>query len=241
MMSSNNVLSVIIPAYNEADTISSMLSQVICADIGSWGKQIIIVDDGSTDNTEEKVAVFVSENSKQDIIYLKHAKNQGKGAAIQTGLTKAKGSIVIIQDADLEYNPGEYALVLAPIIAGKADVVYGSRFVGGKAHRTIYFWHSIGNRFLTFFCNLITNINLTDMETGYKAFRTDVILGIRLEEKGFGFEPEVTVKIARIPGIRVYEVGISYYGRTYAEGKKISWQHGIEALVCLLKYGILRR
>jgi len=241
MVFKNNVLSIIIPAFNEEATISTLLHQVVAADIGSWKKQLIIVDDGSRDNTGEKVAHFINENPQEQIIYVKHTFNRGKGAAIHTGLAQVTGSIVIIQDADLEYNPGEYGIMLAPILADKADVVYGSRFVGGKAHRAIYFWHSVGNRILTLCSNLITDVNLTDMETGYKAFKTEVIQRIQLKEKGFGFEPEITVKMARIPGIRVYEVGISYYGRTYAEGKKINWKDGIWALFCLLKYGIFKR
>ena len=201
-------------------------------------KEVIIVDDFSTDNTEEEILRYKQDNPKLNIEYYKHSFNKGKGAALHTGIDKAKGDFIIIQDADLEYNPQEYNLMLQPILEGFADVVYGSRFIGGNPHRILFFWHSIGNRFLTYISNMFSNLNLTDMETCYKLFRTEVIKTIKLRENRFGFEPEVTAKIASIKKIRVYEVGISYYGRTYEEGKKIGWRDGFSALWCILKYNM---
>ena len=204
-------------------------------------KEVIIVNDFSTDNTEEEILRYKKDNPELSLEYYKHSANYGKGAALHTGIDKAKGDFIIIQDADLEYNPQEYNLLLQPILDGFADVVYGSRFIGGNPHRILFFWHSIGNRFLTLISNMFSNLNLTDMETCYKLFRAEIIKPVKLKESRFGFEPEVTAKIARIKNIRVYEVGISYYGRTYEEGKKIGWRDGLAALWCILKYNIFSR
>jgi len=235
-------LSIIIPAYNEENTIATVLNRINEVKlIGHIEKEVIIVNDCSKDRTEEVIHAYISTNTELSINYLKYIKhetNQGKGAAIHTGIGLATGEYLLIQDADLEYDPGEYNTLLKPIINGYADVVFGSRFMGGNAHRILFFWHSIGNRFLTFLSNMFSNLNLTDMETGYKMFRTNIIQRINLEEKRFGFEPEVTAKIARIPGVRIYEVGISYYGRTFAEGKKIGWRDGVKAIYCILKYSL---
>lgn len=200
----------------------------------------MIVNDCSKDNTEQAILNYIENNKELNIQYYKHEVNKGKGAAIRTGIQSAKGDFIIIQDADLEYDPREYNILLRPIIEGFADVVYGSRFMGGKPHRILFFWHTIGNKFLTFVSNMFTDLNLTDMETCYKLFKSEIIKNIELKENRFGFEPEVTCKIARIPNIRIYEVGISYYGRTYAEGKKINWKDRFRALYCILKYGLLR-
>jgi glycosyltransferase involved in cell wall biosynthesis len=234
-------LSIIIPAYNEAKTIAFILERINAVKlIRNIEKEVIIVNDCSTDNTEAVVNDYIA-NIKNATLnyfkYIRHDVNQGKGAAIHTGIAEATGEYLLVQDADLEYDPGEYNTLLKPIVLGSADVVYGSRFMGGNPHRILFFWHSIGNRFLTFLSNMFTNLNLTDMETGYKLFRTDLIQRIALKEKRFGFEPEVTAKMAAVPGIRIYEVGISYYGRTFAEGKKISWRDGVRAIYCILKYG----
>jgi len=235
------VLSVIIPAYNEGKTIHLILDKVKAVQLsGNIEKEVIIVNDCSKDNTEEAIHAYRQANPDLNIQYFKHEKNAGKGAALHTGIEKATGDYVIIQDADLEYDPEEYNILLRPMINGFADVVYGSRLIGGKPHRILFFWHSIGNRMLTAFSNMFTNLNLSDMETCYKLFRREFIQGIRLRENRFGFEPEVTAKIARIKNIRIYEVGISYYGRTYAEGKKISWKDGFRAIYCILKYGLFR-
>lgn len=232
-------LSIIIPAYNEGPTIHFILDKVKAVSLmNGLEKEVIIVNDCSRDNTEEAIKKYQSENGKLNIHYYKHEVNQGKGAALHTGIAKATGEIVVIQDADLEYDPEEYNLLLKPILEGNADVVYGSRFMGGNPHRILFFWHTIGNRFLTFLSNMFTNLNLTDMETCYKMFRKEIIHSIKLKEKRFGFEPEVTSCIARIPDIRIYEVGISYYGRTYAEGKKINWKDGFRAIYCILKYNL---
>jgi glycosyltransferase involved in cell wall biosynthesis len=234
-------LSVIIPAYNEEKTISIVLSKLKNVTLlNSIEKEIIIINDCSEDNTEKTISNYIQNNSELNIQYYKHEVNKGKGAAIHTGIQKATGDYLIIQDADLEYDPEEYNLLLKPIVSGFADVVYGSRFMGGNPHRVIFFWHTIGNKFLTFLSNMFTNLNLTDMETCYKMFDTKVIQSISLKEKRFGFEPEVTAKISRIPKIRIYEVGISYYGRTYEEGKKIGWKDGFRAIYCILKYGLFK-
>jgi len=234
-------ISVLVPVYNEKNTVTQVL-EAICRVklLNGIEKEIIVVDDGSKDNTVEIVKKFIADHPGLNIRLHEHGINQGKGAALHTGISKASGDLIIVQDADLEYDPEEFNILLKPMLDGRADVVFGSRFMGGNAHRILFFWHSIGNKFLTFVSNMFTNLNLTDMETCYKMFRADIIKNIKLEEKRFGFEPEVTAKIARIPNIRIYEVGISYYGRTYAEGKKINWKDGVRAIYCVLKYGFLR-
>ncbi len=234
-------LSIVIPAYNEEATIHLILDKVKAVQLaGGLSKEVILVNDCSRDDTEGAIQRYMALNPELDIQYHRHAVNQGKGAALHTGIRQASGDYLIIQDADLEYDPQEYNILLRPILDGVADVVYGSRFMGGRPHRILFFWHSIGNKFLTFLSNAFTNLNLTDMETCYKLFRTEIIQGLRLEENRFGFEPEVTAKVARIPNIRIYEVGISYYGRTYAEGKKINWKDGFRAIYCILKYNLFR-
>jgi glycosyltransferase involved in cell wall biosynthesis len=237
-----NTLSIVIPAYNEERTIHLILNRVRDVKlINNIQKEVILVNDCSKDRTEDKILEYIQNNPDLPIRYLKHEVNQGKGAALRTGITHAKGDYVIIQDADLEYDPNEYNILLKPILDGFADVVYGSRFIGGKPHRILFFWHTIGNKFLTFISNVFTDLNLTDMETCYKVFKTDMIQSVKLKENRFGFEPEITAKIARIKGIRIYEVGISYYGRTYAEGKKINWKDGFRAIYCILKYNLWSR
>jgi glycosyltransferase involved in cell wall biosynthesis len=234
-----NKISIIVPAYNEASTISNILDKLIHLSlINNITKEIIVVNDCSTDNTSAIVKNIITTHPASEIVFISHEKNAGKGAAIHTGIKNATGDYLIIQDADLEYDPNEFNILLKPVIDGFADVVYGSRFLGGSAHRILFFWHTIGNKFLTFLSNLFTNLNLTDMETCYKLFKTDIIKGIKLNEKRFGFEPEVTSKIAKIKNIRIYEVGISYYGRTYAEGKKINWKDGFRAIYCILRYNL---
>ncbi len=235
-------LTIIVPAYNEGPTIHKILEKLRDVQlIAGIKKEIIIVNDCSKDNTIEKVNEFLSGNPDFSARVLSHEVNQGKGAAIRTGIKSATGDYVIIQDADLEYNPEEFNILIKPILDGFADVVYGSRFIGGKPHRILFFWHSIGNKLLTFASNMFTNLNLTDMETCYKLFKREIIQGVDIEENRFGFEPEVTAKISRIPNIRIYEVGISYYGRTYAEGKKINWKDGFRALYCIIKYGLAKK
>lgn len=237
-----STLSIVIPAYNEGRTIHLILDRVKAVNLrGNIAKEVIIVNDCSKDNTEEAIQAYMSNNPELNIQYYKHEVNSGKGAALHTGIQKATGDFVIIQDADLEYDPNEYNILLQPILDGFADVVYGSRFMGGNPHRILFFWHSIGNKMLTFLSNMFTNLNLTDMETCYKLFRREIIQGIQLKEKRFGFEPEVTAKVSRVPKIRIYEVGISYYGRTYEEGKKIGWKDGFRAIWCILKYNIFSK
>lgn len=234
-------LSIIIPAYNEEKTIHKILDKVLAVElVKGLDKEIIIVDDASNDNTGQAVKRYI-EKTGADMSYFKQEVNIGKGAAIHRGIKEATGDLLIIQDADLEYDPEEYNVLLPPILDGFADVVYGSRFMGGKPHRILFFWHSLGNKFLTFFSNMFTNLNLTDMETCYKMFRSEIIKNIPLVENRFGFEPEITSKLSKIKGIRVYEVGISYYGRTYAEGKKINWKDGMRAIYCIIKYGLFYR
>lgn len=230
-------LSIIIPAYNEGKTIHLILNKIKEVSlINNIKKEVIIVNDFSKDNTEEAIQKYMLENSDLNIQYFKHEFNQGKGAALHTGIKKATGDYLIIQDADLEYDPQEYNDLLKPVVNGFADVVFGSRFMGSNPHRILFFWHTIGNKFLTTLSNMATNLNLTDMETCYKLFNTKLIQSIPLKEKRFGFEPEVTAKISRIPKIRIYEVGISYYGRTYEEGKKIGWKDGVRAIYCIIKF-----
>ncbi|NNK87699.1 MAG: glycosyltransferase family 2 protein [Flavobacteriaceae bacterium] len=236
-----NKLSIVIPSYNEGATIYRILDKVKAVRLlNDIEKEILIINDCSSDNTKESILDYITQNKDLNIKYFEHEFNKGKGAALRTGIENATGDYLIIQDADLEYDPEEYNDLLKPVLNGFADVVYGSRFMGSNPHRVLFFWHSIGNKFLTFLSNMFTNINLTDMETCYKLFRTDIIKNINLRENRFGFEPEVTAKITRIPGIRIYEVGVSYYGRTYHEGKKIGWKDGLRAIYCILKYGLLR-
>jgi glycosyltransferase involved in cell wall biosynthesis len=235
-------LSIVIPAYNEGKTIHLILDKVKAVKlIGGLQKEVIIVNDCSKDDTEEAIKRYQDSNPDLHIQYFKHEVNQGKGAALHTGIRIATGDMVIIQDADLEYDPEEYNILVKPILDGFADVVYGSRFMGGRPHRILFFWHTIGNKFLTFLSNAMTNLNLTDMETCYKVFKRETIQSLPLREKRFGFEPEVTARISRIPKIRIYEVGISYYGRTYEEGKKIGWKDGFRAIYCIVKYNVFSK
>ena len=238
----SEILSIIIPAYNEAKTIHLILDKVKTVELlNGMTKEVIIVNDYSTDGTAAAIDSYINQNPDLNIRFKSHSVNKGKGAALHTGIQLATGKYLIIQDADLEYDPNEYNILLKPMIEGWADVVYGSRFMGGKPHRILFFWHSIGNNFLTFLSNMFTNLNLTDMETCYKLFRTDIIQSLKLKENRFGFEPEVTAKVARIEDIRIYEVGISYYGRSYKDGKKIGWKDGFRAIYAILKYNLFSR
>ncbi|MGD8863318.1 MAG: glycosyltransferase family 2 protein [Myxococcales bacterium] len=231
------LLSIVIPAYNEEATIEALIDRVRTVHLDGIDKEIVVVDDCSTDATRD---ILRRLEGLGMIRAFHHERNQGKGAALRTGFSQARGDIVLIQDADLEYDPAEYPRLIAPILDGRADVVYGSRFAGGDSHRVLYYWHSIGNRALTELSNMFTNLNLTDMETCFKVFRREVIDQITIEESRFGFEPEITAKAARL-GCRIYEVGVSYSGRTYAEGKKINWKDGVSAVRCILKYNLRRR
>lgn len=235
-----NKLSIVIPAYNEGKTIYRILDKITEVQLlNNIQKEVIIVNDCSKDDTKEAIERYMQQSALSIVLY-NHEVNKGKGAALHTGIKQATGDLVIIQDADLEYDPQEYNVLLKPVLDGFADVVYGSRFMGGNAHRILFFWHSIGNKVLTTLSNMFTNLNLTDMETCYKLFRREIIQRLDLKETRFGFEPEVTAKISRQPDIRIYEVGISYYGRTYAEGKKINWKDGFRAIYCILKYNLFR-
>jgi glycosyltransferase involved in cell wall biosynthesis len=235
-------LSIIIPVYNEGKTIHFILDKVKEVNlINNITKEVIIVNDCSSDDTERAIENYIATNPSLNIQYFNHDINKGKGAALNNGISKATGEYLIIQDADLEYDPQEYNDMLKPVVNGFADVVYGSRFMGGNPHRVLFFWHTIGNKFLTTISNMFSNLNLTDMETCYKLFNTKLIQSINLKEKRFGFEPEITAKISRVPNIRIYEVGISYYGRTYGEGKKIGWKDGFRALYSIIKYGLFKK
>jgi glycosyltransferase involved in cell wall biosynthesis len=232
------LLSIIIPVYNEANTIREVLERVSNVKLTNGiNKEIIVIDDGSTDASAEIIRNYIS-GSEENITFITNSENHGKGSSIARGIKRASGDFIVVQDADLEYDPQEFNTLLEPVVQGYADVVYGSRFLGGKAHRILFFWHSLGNKFLTFLSNMFTNLNLTDMETCYKMMRTSMVKTIRIREKRFGFEPEITAKLAKIPDIRIYEVGISYYGRKFKEGKKINWKDGMRAVYCIFRYNL---
>jgi glycosyltransferase involved in cell wall biosynthesis len=240
-MSNQLVLSIIVPCYNEEKTIHRILDKINAVQLPhNLSKEVILVNDCSKDGTKEALEQYIARHPDLNYRLFHHEVNKGKGAALHTGIQKATGDFVIVQDADLEYDPNEFNILLKPVIDGFADVVYGSRFIGGKPHRILFFWHTLGNRFLTSLSNMFTNLNLTDMETCYKLFKREIIQSLTLNEKRFGFEPEVTAKISRIPKIRIYEVGISYYGRTYEEGKKINWKDGFRAIYCIVRYGLFK-
>jgi len=235
-------LSILVPAYNEEHTITSILDRIHAVElVHGIRKEIVVINDASGDSTKEIVEVYIAAHPERQIVFFSQPFNQGKGAAIHKAIELATGDFVVVQDADLEYDPAEFNDLIRPVFHAQADVVYGSRFIGGNTHRILFFWHSIGNRWLTTLSNMLTNLNLTDMETCYKLMRADIAKSLLLKEKRFGFEPEVTAKLARIPGIRIYEIGISYYGRTYEEGKKIGWRDGFRAIWCILKYNIWDR
>ena len=234
-------LSIIIPVYNEERTILQVLNKLVTIKlIQSVERELVIVNDNSTDESEKIILNFKKDNPKTEIQYFKHEKNKGKGAALNTAFSKVTGDIIIIQDADLEYDPEEFNRLLKPILDGFADVVYGSRFKGSNPHRALFFWHTVGNNFLTFLSNMFSNLNLTDMETCYKMIKKEIIQSIEINENRFGIEPEITAKISKIKGVRIYEVGISYYGRTYEEGKKIGWKDGLRAIYCIVKYNLFK-
>ena len=241
-MKNSFLLSVVMPVYNEAGTLEAILQKVCQVNLVNGGElEVIIVDDASADNSVDIIKAFIASEERISVRLYEQENNQGKGAALHKGFEIANGDYIIIQDADLEYDPDEYNLLLKPILAGHADVVYGTRFAGDKPHRALFFWHTIGNKFLTFLSNVFTNLNLTDMETCYKLFKKEILDQVDLKEKRFGFEPEVTAKISRVKGVRVYEVGISYYGRGFEEGKKIGWKDGVRALYAILKYNVFSR
>ena len=240
-MTKKHTLSIIVPVYNEELTVSLILDQLMDLDLEDVDTEIVVDNGCFKDETQKIVENYILDKGKDRISLFNQERNMGKGAALHRGIREATGDFLVVQDADLEYDPQEFADLLKPILDDKADVVYGSRFMGSKPHRILFFWHSIGNRMLTFLSNMFNNLNLTDMETCYKMFRSDIIKALPLRERRFGFEPEVTAKISRIPNIRIYEVGISYYGRTYAEGKKINWKDGFRAIWCIVKYGVSRK
>ena len=235
-------LSIVIPVYNEQATILDILNKLLEVElIGDLKKELVLVNDNSTDESEKLILSFKKKNPKTDILYEKHPENRGKGAALNTGFHIATGDVITVQDADLEYDPHEFNRLLKPISDGFADVVYGSRFKGSNPHRALFFWHTIGNNFLTFLSNMFSNLNLTDMETCYKMFRSEIIKPVDIKENRFGIEPEITAKLSKIKNIRIYEVGISYYGRTYEEGKKIGWRDGFRAIYCIVKYNLFSK